>query len=95
MQFAELNLTPGLSTLPPLQGGLRDTSLLARFIELLPGNETDLHIWTAGLMAVYLLVSYAIHRAKTGYWGQKSIVGNRVFDAATFAASILLLSGIV
>jgi hypothetical protein len=86
---------PGLSTLPPLQEGLRDTSLPVRFVELLPANETDLYIWTAGLMAFYLVVSYPIYRLKTGHWGRKTIVGTKVFDAATFAASILLLSGIV
>jgi hypothetical protein len=95
MQFAELNQMPGLSTLPPLQGGLWDTSLPVRFIELLPGSETDLYVWTAGLMAVYLVVSYPIYRLKTGHWGRKNIVGSKVFDAATFAASILLLIGIV
>jgi hypothetical protein len=94
MQFAESNQMPGLSTLPPLQEVLRDTSLPIRFIELLPGNETDLYIWTAGLMAVYLVVSYPIYRVKTGHWGRRSIVGSKVFDAATFAASILLLIGI-
>ena len=46
-------------------------------------------------MAAYLVVSYAIHRVRTGYWGEKRVVGNKVFDAATFAASILLLTGIV
>jgi hypothetical protein len=95
MQSAELNQMPGPSTPPPLQEGLRDTSLLDRFIELLPGNDTDLYIWTAGLMAVYLAVSYPIYRWKTGDWGRRGIVGTKVFDAATFAASILLLSGIV
>jgi hypothetical protein len=95
MQSAELNQMPGPSTPPPLQEGLRDTSLLDRFIELLPGNDTDLYIWTAGLMAVYLVVSYPIYRWKTGDWGRRGIVGTKVFDAATFAASILLLSGIV
>jgi hypothetical protein len=95
MQFANLNQMPGLSMQPPLQEVLRDTSLPVRFIELLPRNETDLYIWTAGLMAVYLAVSYAICRVRIGNWGQKNIVGNKVFDAATFAASILLLTGIV
>ena len=61
------------------------------FTTLLPENQNEVYAATTLLMGVYLVVGYGVRRYRTGNWiPQKSSVG-MVFDAATFAGSVLVL----
>lgn len=61
----------------------------------LPKDEHSFYLWVAILMAIYLCAAYLIQYKFKGWSNQDRFAMTRVFDAATFAASMMLLIGIV
>jgi hypothetical protein len=61
----------------------------------LPTDEQELYVWMAILTAVYLLVAYGIQWKTKGFSDQDRFALTRVFDATTFAGSIMLLLGLM
>ena len=61
---------------------------------LFPTNEGHFFISIAVLMTVYLVLGYTIQIFTTRTWPDPASIMPRVFDAGTFAGSLLLLIGI-
>jgi hypothetical protein len=59
----------------------------------LPSDEQEVYIWIAALTAAYLVVAYCIQYTVKGFSWQDSNQLTRVFDATSFAGSIMLLIG--
>jgi hypothetical protein len=64
-------------------------------MHLLPTDEQEVYVWMAGITACYLVVAYSIQYASKGFSNQERFALTRVFDATTFAGSIVLLWGLV
>ena len=61
----------------------------------LPTDEQELYIWMAVLIGSYLVVAYAIQFWFKGLSNQDKHTLTRVFDATTFAGSVMLLLGVI
>lgn len=60
-----------------------------------PTDEQEVYAWMAVVTALYLAIAYLVQFAFKGFKGQEAFVLTRIFDAATFAGSLLLLWGLV
>jgi hypothetical protein len=61
---------------------------------LFPTNESHFFVSIAILMTVYLLVGYTVEVTSSRQWPDARFIMARVFDAGTFAGSLLLFIGI-
>jgi hypothetical protein len=59
----------------------------------LPADEQEVYVWMVLLAAIYLSLAYIIQYKLKGFAGQDRFALTRVFDATTFAGSVMLLLG--
>jgi hypothetical protein len=64
-------------------------------MHLLPTDEQEVYVWMAIITAIYLALAYGIQFKFKGFTNQDRFALTRVFDATTFAGSVMLLFGLM